>query len=238
MVRRAFIVCSTEEFQQRELSFLKDVFTKVNGYPSKVVSGIIFQVRRKMTAETSSSNTPLVTPEEPPIQDHQLPPPVEEVHTPYICLPYKGEEGEHIISGFRNALRQALPINVKPRIIFKGTKLGSCFRIKDKVPTQHESNLVYRFKSPEEEDDPPKYIGQTKVRYGTRTYEHCCTDKASAVYKYKTVKNIDISANDFEIIERGFSKTVDRKLAEALYVKEEDPILNRQKKTFPILLFN
>ena len=238
LVRRAFIVCSTEEFQQRELNFLKNVFTKVNGYPSKVVSSIIYQVRRKMTAETSSSNTPLVTPEEPPIPDHQLPPPVEEVHTPYICLPYKGEEGEHIISGFKNALRQALPINVKPRIIFKGTKLGSCFRIKDKVPTQHESNLVYRFKSPEEEDDPPKYIGQTKVRYGTRTYEHCCTDKASAVYKYKTMKNIDISANNFEIIERGFPKTVDRKLAEALYVKEEDPILNRQKKTFPILLFN
>ena len=116
--------------------------------------------------------------------------------------------------------------------------LGSCFRIKDKVPTQHETNLIYRFKSPEEEGNPPRYIGQTKVRYGTRTYEHCNTDKSSAVYKHKTAKNLVISDENFEIIDKGFSRTVDRKLAEALYVKEQDPVLNRQKKTFPILLFN
>ena len=44
--------------------------------------------------------------------------------------------------------------------------------------------------------------------------------------------------SDFRIIDKGFPNTVDRKLAEALYVKELDPVLNRQKKSYNLLLFN
>ena len=44
--------------------------------------------------------------------------------------------------------------------------------------------------------------------------------------------------SDFRIVDKGFSNTVDRKLAEALYVKELDPVLNRQKKSYNLLLFN
>ena len=238
LIRRAFVVCSNEELQQKELNFLKSVFIKINGYPSKVVNRVIYEVKTKMKDENRSSGVATVIPEEPSAPEPQANIVAEEVHTPFICLPYKGEEGESIINKFKKSLKEALPSNVRPRVTFKGTKLGSCFRIKDKVPTEHETNLVYRFKSPEEEDDQSRYIGQTNVRFGTRTYEHCCTDKTSAVHKYKTRKNVVISDNDFEIIDKGFPRTVDRKLAEALYVKEEDPILNRQKKTFKVLLFN
>ena len=70
----------------------------------------------------------------------------EEIYNPYICLPYKGFQGEEIVKKCRDVLTKALPTNVKPRIIFKGKQLGSCFRIKDKVPLEHETNLVYAFK--------------------------------------------------------------------------------------------
>ena len=63
-------------------------------------------------------------------------------------------------------------------------------------------------------------------------------DNESSVFKHKVQNNLQVSEDDFEILDKGFSKTVDRKLAEALYVKELDPVLNRQKKSFNLLLFN
>ena len=65
--------------------------------------------------------------------------------TPYICLPYKGKEGEGVISKFRTALSNKLPPHVKPRFIYKGTKLGSFFSVKDKIDTMHQTNLVYGY---------------------------------------------------------------------------------------------
>ena len=162
----------------------------------------------------------------------------EEVYTPYISLPYKGLPGEEIVRKFRNVLTKTLPTNVKPRITFQGRKLGSCFQIKDKIPFEHESDLVYAFKPKYSAEQVTEYVGETKVRYGTRTYEHCNTDKESSVFKHKVQNNLQVSEDDFEILDKGFSKTVDRKLAEALYVKELDPVLNRQKKSFNLLLFN
>ena len=111
-------------------------------------------------------------------------------------------------------------MNVQPRFVYKGKKLSDFFRIKDKVPREHESDLIYVFKS----EDTPKYVGETKVRIGTRSHEHCSTDKASAVYKYAEANNLHITGEDFSVLEKGYPKTVGRKLVEALYVKEMDPI--------------
>ena len=232
LIRRAFTICSTDELRKKEVSFLKKVFTKINGYPSRVVNKIVHEVQDKMTAES-------LTPVNPPVDvntNSSVPndSSKEEVYNPFICLPYKGVKGEGIVKSFRNILKRALPNNVKPRIVYKGTKLGSCFRIKDKIPVHHETNLVYTFES---SDEATTYIGETKVRFGTRTYEHCHTDKDSSVYKYKMERN-DVTEGDFRILDKGFSRTVDRKLAEALYVKELDPMLNRQKKSFTLHLFN
>ena len=35
--------------------------------------------------------------------------------------------------------------------------------------------------------------------------------------------NVTISDSNFNILEKGYSKTVDRKIAEALYIKEHKP---------------
>ena len=46
------------------------------------------------------------------------------------------------------------------------------------------------------------------------------------IYKYAESNSIRITQDDFRILDKGFIKTVDRKLAEALYVKEMGPVLN------------
>ena len=244
LIRRAFIICSNEEFREKEITFLKNVFVTFNGFPSKLVNKVVNEVRNKMTekkhssAETNSVTiSPIVT-VNPCVSDPPIIKEKKEIYNPYICLPYKGLQGEGIIRKFKSTLTKSLPSNVKPRIVFKGKKLGSCFRIKDKVPLEHETNLVYAFKPKYNAKQTTEYIGETNVRFGTRSYEHCYTDKQSSVFKNKVQNDLEISQDDFEVLDKGFSKTVDRKLAEALYVKELDPVLNRQKKCFNLLLFN
>ena len=51
LLRRAFLVCSTKEAQDKEIKFLKHIFTKVNGYPSRVVNDTLHKVRNKINIE-------------------------------------------------------------------------------------------------------------------------------------------------------------------------------------------
>ena len=53
----------------------------------------------------------------------------------YIILPFKGPEGEGVVRKFKGDLLRILPPELKPRFVYKGTKLGSFFRITDKVKT-------------------------------------------------------------------------------------------------------
>ena len=159
---------------------------------------------------------------------------------PIICLPYKGKKGEGILRELKGTLNKYLPKQVKPRIIYKGTKVGSFFRTKDVVKKEHLSELVYgyfdNYNSSNEEII--KYIGETNVRYEKRTDEHMTTDKNSSVCKYLKENKIQATKTNFKILEKGYSKSVDRKLAEALYIKELKPILNEQVKSFKLQLFN
>ena len=83
-----------------------------------------------------------------------------------------------------------------------------------------------------------KYVGETKVRFGTRQYEHGNTDKKSVIVKYKQQNRIEISGKDFEILEKGYPNTVKQKLAEALYIKELNPVLKEQVRSAKLCLFN
>ena len=51
LLRRAFSICSTKESQEKEIKFLKHVFTKINGYPSRVVNDTLHDVRNKVQTE-------------------------------------------------------------------------------------------------------------------------------------------------------------------------------------------
>ena len=114
------------------------------------------------------------------------------------------------------------------------TKIGSFFRIKDRVPLEHESNCVYSFKK----DDTTRYIGETNVRYGERIEQHRVSDKKSSVYKYAQENNVTVDSSDFEILESGLQNKITRKLAESLHIKEIGPDLNERTRSFKLLLFN
>ena len=159
---------------------------------------------------------------------------------PYITLPYKGTNGENVLKTFKNCIRRYLPQHVSPLFTYKGNKLGSFFRVKDKVKCEHQSELVYLYRDDQNRQggNDTEYVGETNVRLETRVYEHCNTDRASAVYKHLRTNNIEGSALNFSVLEKGFNKKVDRRIAEAIYAKERKPVLNVQKQTYKLELFN
>ena len=156
---------------------------------------------------------------------------------PHIILPYKGIKGENIVKVLKKVLSSSLPKNVIPRIIYKGKKLGSFFPTKDKVSDIHKSDIVYGYQVPTMETDSYHYIGECKVRHETRMYEHAHTDKNSAIYKYSHEHNYIPSPSDFSILANGYHTWLDRRLCEALFVRDYKPFLNRQKNSHKLELF-
>ena len=68
----------------------------------------------------------------------------------------------------------------------------------------------------EEKGIEKKYIGETIVRLRTHWYDHPNTDKKLSIYKFKQESRIEISKEDFEIMDWEYANTVKRKLEDAL----------------------
>ena len=146
-------------------------------------------------------------------------------------------ETEKVLKKFGDDISKVLPKEIKPRMVYKGTKVGSYFRVKDKIKSEHQTDLVYGYK-PSGKSLTEGYIGETHVRFGARRKQHIKEDKASSLYKFFQQKKIDADEDDFVILERGFSRHLDRKIAESLFIKEHNPVLNEQKTSYKLKLFN
>ena len=102
LFRRAFLVCSTNDALEKEIQYLKKVFIKTNGYPSKIVHKTLNEIRQKITEE---SNT-----EESEEQVEELEGTNEKTESnPYTCLPYRGTEGMKVLHDFKKKLQRELP---------------------------------------------------------------------------------------------------------------------------------
>ena len=53
-----------------------------------------------------------------------------------------------------------------------------------------------------------------------------------------TDNNFAINQDDFKVLESGYNKVYDRKIAEAIYIKETKPPLNLQTRSYELKLFN
>ena len=156
---------------------------------------------------------------------------------PYICLPFGGLEGERVWRRFKFDIGKILPKEIQPRLIYKGTKVGSYFQIKDKVKTEHQTDLVYGYK-PSGKSLEEGYIGETHVRFGARRKQHIREDKGSSLHKYFEEKKVEATEEDFVILEKGYSRRLDRMIAESLFIKDHHPVLNEQKTSYKLNLFN
>ena len=141
------------------------------------------------------------------------------------------------MKGFQKSLHSILPKNIIPRFVYKGRKLGTYFPIKDNILDAHKSGVVYGYKIPNSQGTTYDYIGETSVRFENRVNEHMRTDKQSSIFKHSQENNYTPCNNNFSIIANGYHNSLNRKLCEALYIKDYKPILNAQVSSYKIELF-
>ena len=130
-----------------------------------------------------------------------------------------------------------MPENVRPKIVYNGTKLSTFFSVKDKVQKEHCSNIIYYYES--KTDESIAYTGETKCRLGKRIKEHQGRDKNSAIVIDFTAKGLPPpSPSEFNILGRNYKNRLKRRIAESLFIKENKSRLNIQADAYKLKLFN
>ena len=131
-----------------------------------------------------------------------------------------------------------MPLNVKPIVSFKASKLASRFNIKDKTNIQHRHNVVYKLECPQEQCTHT-YIGETARRLHVRISEHGGKDKRSSLLRHSVESGHDkIKLENAVILASNLGNYKQRKIAEALFIKEHKPSLNEQGQSIPLSLMN
>ena len=220
LVKRAYIICNKPYFLEMELEHLKETFVKINNFPLIVVNRIFKQV--------ADENAIVLEAQQNTVEPN-------ETVTVRITLPYAGKKGEDIAKEINSHMKQVKP-KLKARVAFKAKRVGSYFNIKDKVKKEHEHNLVYETRCP---DCDVIYVGEAGRRLSMRVDDHGGKDKKSHVLKHSVeTGHKRITLNDTRILNKNFSNYYKRKISEALFIKQKNPVLNIQDKSVPLKLFN
>ena len=225
LLLRAYWICSDEYLLEKEIKHLKNVFIKVNGYPTWVVKQIIRTTQNEQSLITDNSTTTENNNE------------AEQKHM--LILPYKGRDGDRAPKNINKEINKCLPENKKAQIVYTGTKLSSKFSIKDKTKKEHQHDLIYSVKCPDDTCNV-SYNGEIGRRLAERVKDHSGRDKDSHMYKHSVEQeHPTVKLSDFTILSQGYKlRKFKRKISEALFIKENRPSLNKQEKSVPLKLFN
>ena len=119
-----------------------------------------------------------------------------------------------------------------------GTKISKFFNIKDKVDDKHLSNFIYHHDCQNKKCKDGDYIGETARRKTRRTKEHASKEKNSYIFQHSTkTKHPRAREENFKVLATNYQDRRKRKLAEAMYIRDLKPSLNKQKDSFKLALF-
>ena len=216
LISRAYMICSNQSLLGEELKHLKNTFHKKNGYPLWMINQVMETVKETINTETILTN-----------QLGTLEANNDILHS--LILPYAGPKGKNIKS-MNNNIQRILPDIVKTRITYTGRKLGTKFQIKDLTKNQHEHDLIYYSKCLEPNCDKD-YLGETGRRRIERAADQYGKDKQSHLLKHALISNHTVAdLKDFQIINKNYhGNKYKRKISEALYIKQYQPLINAQE---------
>ena len=232
IIRRAYSICSTKEALSSELDFIRHVFITINGYPKYLVESMLkkFEETNKAHPETDTQTS--TEPAESQKAEEKIVKP-----TLMLKVPFRGNEGQTLVKRLEESLKQTLKDKIEYRIVHTGTKISRYFSLKDKTCQSHQSNIIYRYpcRNKKCKDD---YVGETGRRKAKRTGEHAGTDKQSEILKHtQKTKHPRAKEEGFEILATNYPNRTKRKLAEAMFIRDLKPTLNRQKDSYKLHLF-
>ena len=108
----------------------------------------------------------------------------------------------------------------------------------------HQSNIIYKFTCPmlhgeatESEPKPHEYIGYSQCTMRKRLQNHTYQGsiKNHFLNNHNISPNLELLTNNTTIINKGINKQ-ELLIKEALHIKQQTPIINKQYDTFPIIL--
>ena len=94
---------------------------------------------------------------------------------------------------------------------------------KDRDPIQKQSGVIYRYQC-DRVDCDDEYIGETSRVFGERFKEHL--KPPSPIYDHSNMSGHNVTINNFNIVGREDLNQM-RRIKEALYIRVNDPSLNR-----------
>ena len=123
-----------------------------------------------------------------------------------LVLPYAGQKGEKLIKSIKKTFKNNLPNNMVMKSAYSASKLSNKFNIKSKIKQDHQHDLTYYAKCPEE-TCRENYIGETGRRLSERVIDHSGRDKQSHVLKHCIEKAHKLpSLEDFMILGTNYRK--------------------------------
>ena len=179
-----------------------------NLFPSHIVERVIKQYIIKTQ---TLSNTPASPPSNP---------------THFFKLPYVGPFSIVAQNRLRKLLKRYCN-NLDVKLPFSSFKIRNMFSVKDPVPVELCSNVVYKFTCA---SCNSCYVGETNRHLSTRIREHLNRDRTSHIFKrlqQSEACRTSCSAECFEVIDRATTK-FQVKIKEALHISWEQPSLNKQ----------
>lgn len=126
MFKRATYICSTEEKLDQEMKHLESAFCDINDYPPKLVKYVISDELKKYR-EPSQADDDTTTGNRTNEDD---------TRTIQLNLPFAGDKGDILVKKMRKAIAFKCS-NVKIRLTYTPTKLGSRFQVTDKTKFDH-----------------------------------------------------------------------------------------------------
>ena len=111
------------------------------------------------------------------------------------------------------------------QVYFKGdtTIKNLLMSPKDKDPIQKQSGVIYRYQN-DKVDCDEEYIGESSRTFGERFKEHL--KPPSPICDHSNISSHNVTINNFNIVGREDLNLM-RTIKEALYIRVNDPSLNR-----------
>ena len=137
--------------------------------------------------------------------------------------------------------KKTLLADIEADIIYTGTELSSQLNnIKDPTPLEEQHDLIYHSVCNNDDCDGD-YIGEIpwRLKKSERVKDHNEHDKSSHLVEHSIESGHDpVCHRNFRILDKGYSNTFKRKVAEVLFIKKHKSSLNVQEKSVKLELFN
>ena len=125
----------------------------------------------------------------------------------------KVKKRDFIIKSVKKRMKNLLPTNIRTKIGFTGSKLSTCFQLKDKTKFEHNHNIVYQCTCPET-DCSENYIGGTTRRISEWAKDHAGKDVHLFKHSLESGHEV-LDITNYSIIRKGYgNNTRKRKIAE------------------------